>query len=102
MYTRVCALNGGEPVVGRKLYRYPGDAGIPAPELRMSQVIGTDADLKKLAVSTLDASADAITGAGLATPDEVAAAMADLSAFAASPETVVGDPRMFQVWAVRN
>jgi len=102
MYPRVCALNGGDPVVGRKLYRYFGEAGIPAPELRMNQVLGTDADIKELAVSTLEGSADAITGAGLATPDEVAAAMADLSAFAGRPETVVGDPRMFQVWAVRS
>jgi len=102
MYPRVCALNGGDPAVGRKLYRYFGDAGIPAPELRMHQSAGTDGDLKDLAVSTLDASAEAIADAGLATPDEVAAALADLTAFAARPDTVVGDPRLFQVWAVRS
>jgi ubiquinone/menaquinone biosynthesis C-methylase UbiE len=102
MYPRVCALNGGDPVVGRKLYRYFGDAGIPAPEVRMHQRAGTDSDVKDLAVSTLDSSAAAIADAGLATPGEVAAALADLTAFAARPETVIGDPRLFQVWAVRS
>lgn len=33
--------------------------------------------------------------------DEVAAAIADLAAFAADPETVIGGPRTFQLWARR-
>jgi hypothetical protein len=31
----------------------------------------------------------------------VAAAIADLTAFAADPETVIGGPRIFQFWARR-
>jgi hypothetical protein len=38
---------------------------------------------------------------GLASAAEVAAALADLRAFAATPGTLVGDPRTFQVWARR-
>jgi len=41
----------------------------------------------------------AITDAGLATAGEVAAAIADLAAFAADPQSVIGGPRIFQVWA---
>jgi hypothetical protein len=32
----------------------------------------------------------------------VAAAVAGLAAFAADPETVIGGPRVFQVWARRR
>ena len=104
MYPRVCALNGGDPAIGRKLFRYFGEAGIGEPEVRLVQSLGTsgDSDTKALAVSTLEGSADAIAAAGLATADEVAAAIADLTAFASTAGTLVGDPRTFQVWATRR
>jgi ubiquinone/menaquinone biosynthesis C-methylase UbiE len=101
MWPRVCRLNGGDATIGRKLYRYFLDAGIPRPELRLSQDVGVTGDIKVLMVSTLEASADAIIDAGLAGADEVAAAIADLAAFAADPETVIGGPRTFQLWARR-
>ncbi len=99
MYTRVCALNGGDPSAGRKLYRYFAEIGIPGPELRLVQSLGAAGDTKALCLSTLEASADAIISAGLATADEVAAAAADLSAFIDAEDTIVGDPRTFQIWA---
>ena len=104
MYPRVCALNGGDPAIGRKLFRYFGEAGIGEAELRLVQSLGTsgDSDTKALAVSTLEGSADAIVAAGLATADDVAAAIADLTAFASTAGTLVGDPRTFQVWATRR
>jgi hypothetical protein len=101
MYQRVCRHHGGDPAIGRKLYRYFGQAGIPRPEVRLAQGLAVTEDLKALAVLTLEATADAITGAGLASPDEVAAALADLTAFAATPGTLIGDPRTFQVWVRR-
>ena len=48
-----------------------------------------------------EATAEAITGAGLASANQVAAALTDLQAFAATPGTLIGDPRTFQVWAKR-
>jgi ubiquinone/menaquinone biosynthesis C-methylase UbiE len=101
MYQQVCRRNGGDPAIGRKLYRYFAQAGIPDPKFRLVQGLTAAEDLKMLAVLTLEASADAITGAGLASAAEVAAALADLRAFAATPGTLVGDPRTFQVWATR-
>ncbi len=76
-------------------------AGLPRPELRLVQGFGASQDSKALTVSTLEASADAIVGAGLAAAEEVAAAVADLAAFAADPATVVSEPRVFQLWARR-
>jgi ubiquinone/menaquinone biosynthesis C-methylase UbiE len=102
MYQQVCRRNGGDPAIGRKLYRYFGQAGIPDPRFRLVQGLTAAEELKVLAVLTLEATADAITSAGLATGAEVDAALASLRAFAATPGTLVGDPRTFQVWAMRR
>jgi ubiquinone/menaquinone biosynthesis C-methylase UbiE len=101
MYLQVCRRNGGDPTIGRKLYRYFGQAGIARPDLRLVQPAGAGDDLKTLTVLTLEASADAITGAGLASTADVDAALTDLRAFAATPGTIVATPRIFQVWARR-
>jgi 2-polyprenyl-3-methyl-5-hydroxy-6-metoxy-1,4-benzoquinol methylase len=102
MYPRVCALNGGDPAIGRKLRRYFFEAGIPEPELRLRQGVAAEGDVKDLAVSTVDASAEAIIAAGLATREELTAALADLTAFAARSDTIMGDPRIFQLWTARS
>ncbi len=102
MYSRVCALNGGDPAIGRKLGRYFAEVGIADPELRLVQSLGSAGDIKALCLSTLVASADAIISAGLATADEVATAIADLSAFTDAEDTLVGDPRTFQIWARKS
>ena len=98
---RVFELNGGDSATGRKLYWYFLQAGVPHPEVRLVQGFGATPDGKALTVSTLEAAADAIVTAGLATAEEVAAAIADLAAFAADPATVVSEPRVFQLWARR-
>jgi ubiquinone/menaquinone biosynthesis C-methylase UbiE len=101
MLRRVIELNGGDATLGRKLYRHFLQVGIPAPELRLVQDVGTVDESKFLAPSTLQAIADAIVGAGLAAEAEVTAAIADLDAFAADPQTLVAGPRIFQLWARR-
>ena len=101
MIPRVYELNGGDSATGQKLYWYFLQAGLPRPEVRLAQGVGVTRDSKALTVLTLEASADAIVGAGLATAEEVAAAIADLEAFAADPATVVSEPRVFQLWARR-
>jgi hypothetical protein len=102
MYPRACAASGGDATVGRKLRRYFAEAGIPVPESRLVQSFDTYGDTKTLAVATLEASADAIAAASLATREEVATAIADLRAFAGTPGTLIGDPRTFQIWASRR
>jgi SAM-dependent methyltransferase len=102
-YQQALTLGGGDPAMARRLYRCFLTAGLPDPQLRMNQVVGTGpgGDSKLLALSTLEATADSIISAGLATATEVAAARADLAAFAADPGTVIGDPRTFSVWSYR-
>lgn len=70
--------------------------------VRGRQAMATAGDVKDLAVSTVDASAGAIIAAGLATRQEIEAALADLTAFAARSDTLMGDPRLFQVWTTRS
>ena len=102
MYPHVLELRGGDPASGRKLYSYFLDAGIPSPQLRLAQGFGSAGDTKMLALATLEATAEPIVAAGLASEEEVRAAIADLAAYADDPTTVIGDPRAFQIWATRQ
>ena len=92
---------GGDAAIGRKLYRYFLDAGIPDPTLRLVQRADAIGEAKTLSLSTLQATAEAIVEEGLASTDEVSAAIDDLAAFTADEGTVVGDPRIFQLWCSR-
>jgi hypothetical protein len=49
----------------------------------------------------LRGTAESLVSAGLASAEEVAAAIEDLAAFTAAPDTVASGARIFQVWARR-
>jgi hypothetical protein len=95
----VLERNGGDPRMGQKLFRLFLEAGIPDPRLRLTQEATTSGEAKTLPHLTLDATADAIVAAGLAAEQEVAAAVQSLEVFAEDPTTVIGGPRVLQVWA---
>ena len=50
---------------------------------------------------TLEATAESIVRAALASAGEVAAAIEELAAFTASPETIISGLRIIQAWARR-
>jgi ubiquinone/menaquinone biosynthesis C-methylase UbiE len=100
-YQRVLERHGGDPQIGRKLHRYFAAAGIPAPELTISQRADTVDEAKTLPQYTVEATADAIVAAGIASADQVREALASLTAFAADPSTVVSSPRIVQAWSRR-
>ena len=60
-----------------------------------------DGEAKTLSLSTLEATAEAIVSEKLASVEDVNAAIASLAAFTSDPRTLVGDPRVFQLWASR-
>lgn len=101
MYARVVEKNGGDARVGRKLYRYFLQAGIPDPGFRLAQGVDATGEAKTLPLLTLQATAESIVSAALASADEVAAAIEDLAAFTAAPDTIISGPRIFQLWARR-
>ena len=101
VYPRVLQQRGGDAAIGRKLSRYFLDAGIPDPEPELVQRADAIGEAKTLSLSTLEATAEAIVEEALASTDEVNAAIDDLAAFTADEGTVVGDPRVFQLWSSR-
>lgn len=101
-YPRVLERHGGDAAAGRKLYGYFLEAGILRPNLRMVQNANTTGEEKALSLVTLEATADAIVAEELASEDEVSAALASLAAFTDDPGTLVGEPRIFQLWSRRE
>jgi ubiquinone/menaquinone biosynthesis C-methylase UbiE len=91
--------HGGDPWMGRKLHRLFFEAGIPSPEVRLTQNVSTSGEAKMLPAVTLAAMSESILSAGLASEDELGAAIAGLEAYAADPTTLVAGPRVFQVWS---
>ena len=102
MYGKVLAGNGGDPACARRLARYFREAGIPGPAVRLLRGVNAGGDAKVMPLLTLEAIADSIAGSGLATASEVSAAIEDLRAFTTHPDTLISDPRIFQVWARRG
>ena len=102
MYVEVLARNGGDPTCARRLARYFRETGIPAPEVRLLQGVNAGGDAKAMPLLTLEAIADSIVRSGLANAGEVTAATEDLRAFTTRPDTLISDPRIFQVWARRG
>ena len=98
-YRRLLQRRGGDHAIGRKLYRYSwrrdwrtaGDAG-PAGAPRGSQ------DAR---VSTLEATADAILEEGVATRDQLTAALAVLAGSPTIRATSLCGQRVFQLWSRR-
>lgn len=97
-YSKVIERRGGDHGIGRKVYGYFLDAGVPAANVSVVQPVYTVGEGKTLALSTLDATADAIVAEELATRDEVNAALASLSQFTDDPRSLIGGPRIFQLW----
>jgi hypothetical protein len=59
-------------------------------------------EAKTLPYSTVDATADAIVGEGVATAAEVQTALESLAEFGADPHSLCGSPRVFQAWVRRT
>lgn len=100
-YSEVIARRGGDHAVGRKLPRYFRAAGIPEPVIHVAQPIYPGGPGKTLALSTLDATTEAILSESIASEVELRDALADLARFTNEPQTFIVGPRIFQLWARR-
>jgi ubiquinone/menaquinone biosynthesis C-methylase UbiE len=101
-YPLALERHGGDPTIGRKLYGYFVETAIPSPKLRLVQRADVDGEAKTLPLLTMDATAAAIVAEGIASETELDAARASLAAFTADPTTVIGGPRIIQVWSRRE
>ena len=102
MYPLTIARFGGDSSLGRKLYRLFLEAQIPGPQVKLVQWAETSGEAKRIALLTLEATADSIVEGGFATMAEVESAITDLRTFTYDSTTIVGSPRVFQVWAIRE
>jgi SAM-dependent methyltransferase len=99
MITRVVAHNGGDSTIGLRLYRFFLDLGARDPGLAVTQNVDAVGESKTMPLLTLQSISESIVAAGLASAAEVEAAIEDLGAFIAAPDTILSGPRVLQVWA---
>jgi SAM-dependent methyltransferase len=105
-YRRVHAAlhrhRGGDPGIGPKLPGLFRLAGLTGIDLSLAQPAHVTGRAKTLHTLTLANIADALLAAGLLDRDGIAALHGELEALAADPETVIAQPRIFQVWGRRE
>ena len=101
-YAEVIRRRAGDHAIGRKLYADFLEAGIPQPQVAVVQSVSIRGESKELAWSTLDATGEAIVAEGVATSDELASALSSLRQFTDDSTTLIGHPRVFQLWVAKR
>ena len=90
---------GGDANAGAQLYALCLDAGLADVRVQVVKPAHTGRCAEKgLSLSTLVNIADTVLAEGLATREELDAAVASLTALTDDPRSVVGLPRIVQVW----
>ena len=97
LYDEVARQRGGDPAIGPKLPGMLRRAGVDDLRVRVLQPVFMTGDAKRIHQITLVNVADALTAAGMATTEDIAALGAGLSAYADDPDTMISFPRIFQV-----
>lgn len=100
-YGAALASRNGDATYGRKLAAGFSKAGIPDPEIELSAELLTG-EMKTMALVTLDLSSEAIVSQGIASEAEVDTALGDLRQYLNDPKSLIGGPRVFQVWSQRR
>lgn len=102
LYCAVVGRRGGDALLGPQLPGLCRDAGFASVEVRMAQPLHTGhAAEKALSLSTLVNIRHAVVAEELATPVELQETIAGLEAFTNDPQSIIGLPRIFQVWGRR-
>jgi ubiquinone/menaquinone biosynthesis C-methylase UbiE len=99
-YQRVAARRGGDSTFGRRLVTAFARAGVPRPELELRTVLYRG-EGRLLPWLTVDHASEAIVAEGVASPDEIEAALTELRRLADDDSVVMGGPRIFQAWTRR-
>jgi SAM-dependent methyltransferase len=100
-YGQLLQRRGGDHAMGRKLYTCFESAGIPRPQVALTQPAWTEGEGKTLAWSTLEATREAIVSERVASEAEISAALLALQEFTEDPDTLICGPRNFQLWSSR-
>jgi ubiquinone/menaquinone biosynthesis C-methylase UbiE len=98
LYTLATQHRGGDPDIGPRLPRLMREAGLKDIEVKVVQPAALAGGLKLLICNTLENIADSVIDAGLCTREELQETIRELYAFAHDPTTLMGGPRVFQLW----
>jgi ubiquinone/menaquinone biosynthesis C-methylase UbiE len=101
-YRQALVAHGGDPTIGQKLFAYFTQVGVTDIHLDVTQGMHVGSDEgKQLVLLTLRTTSPAILGDGLASSDAIARAEEMLGQFVAHPGSMIGGPRIFQLWGRR-
>jgi SAM-dependent methyltransferase len=101
LYRAAVERRGADPDIGPKLFGILRQAGLADLHVELVQPVHTGEEGKEVSLSTLINIASAVVEEGLATAGELDATIAELEAFTKRPDTLIGFPRIFQVWGRR-
>jgi len=102
LYTEAVARNGGDANIGPRLPALLGGAGLADIGMNVVQPAGISGEAKLVGPITLEAIADSVLKAGLATPEALNKTVDDLYAFASGEGTLLSLPRIIQAWGRRS
>ena len=98
LYQRVVQRKGGDPNIGPRLVSLFLDTGLDEVHVEVVQPTFRSGAGKRIAAITMEHIQETVVQEGLASGQEVERIVADLDQFAADPRTILGMPRIFQVW----
>ena len=102
IHAEVHRRRGGDPGIGPKLPDLLRRAGLTDVNLRLAHPAHLSGRAKTLHTLTLANITDSILAEGLLDRAEIATLHADLAALADDPETIIAQPRIYQVWGRRQ
>jgi len=98
LYVQAARNRGGDPFIGPKLPALLRATGLQNVQMDLVHPAALEGGVKLLTCVTLENIADAVLQDGLASEDELRRDIEELYAFARDPQTIIGGPRVFQVW----
>jgi SAM-dependent methyltransferase len=101
VHAEVHRRRGGDPGIGPKLPGLLRQAGLVGVDLSLAHPAHLHGRAKTLHTMTLATIADAIRAEDLLDDAEIADLHRDLQTLADDPETIIAQPRIFQVWGRR-
>ena len=97
-YTKSVHLRGADANIGPRLPGLLQNAGFDDIQMKLFHPVALHGGIKSLTCVTLEAIAETVLKDGLTTEEELRRTIEELYVFARNPHTVLGGPRVFQVW----
>ena len=101
LYREVVRRRGGDAEIGPRLASLFHEVGVEDVRVQIVQPAALSGDVKEMAPITMKLIGDSVVAEGLASEDEVASLVADLTEQAYNPTALTTLPRVFQVWGIK-